>query len=134
LPVSPSRTRREHRRPRPRSRGRLRPLEDKRRYRQYKARTEQLPADYRTTIDALQRYMQVFGPSDKADSLLAMLEDLADLFEQSAADATPIRDVVGEDPAEFVEAFLANYPGGQWINRERQRLRDAIDRATGDKP
>jgi DNA-binding ferritin-like protein (Dps family) len=107
-------------------------FEDKRRYRQYKARTERLPADYRATIEALQRYMQVFGPSDKADSLLAMLEDLADLFEQSAADATPIRDVVGDDPAEFVEAFLANYPGGQWINRERQRLRDAIDRATGD--
>jgi DNA-binding ferritin-like protein (Dps family) len=39
-----------------------------------------------------------------------MLEDLADLFEQGAADGTPLRDVVGEDPVEFAEAFLANYP------------------------
>jgi DNA-binding ferritin-like protein (Dps family) len=109
------------------------PLEDKRRYRQYKARAERLPANYRTTIDALQRYMLFFGPSDKADSLLAMLEDLADLFEQSAADGTPIREVVGEDPVEFVEAFLANYPEGQWISRERKRLSDAIDRATSDE-
>jgi DNA-binding ferritin-like protein (Dps family) len=110
------------------------PLEDKRRYRQYKARTEQLPANYHTAIDALQRYMQFFGPSDQADSLLAMLEDLADLFEQSAADGTPIREVVGEDPAEFAEAFLANYPGGSWIRRERERLSNAIDGVTGDKP
>ena len=64
----------------------------------------------------------------------SMFEDLADLFEQSAADGTPIRDVVGQDPVEFAEAFLANYPGGSWISRERERLTDAIDRVTGDKP
>ncbi|MEU6782298.1 DUF1048 domain-containing protein [Nonomuraea angiospora] len=109
------------------------PLEDKKRYRQYKARTEQLPANYRTAIDALQRYLEFFGPG-KADSLLAMLEDLADLFEQSAAGGTPIREVVGQDPVEFAEAFLRNYPEGQWISRERERLTDAIDRATGDRP
>ena len=34
-----------------------------------------------------------------------MLEDLADLFEQAAADGTPIREIVGDDPVEFVEAF-----------------------------
>ena len=33
---------------------------------------------------------------------------------------------------EFVEAFVANYPEGQWINRERDRLTDAIDRAAGE--
>jgi DNA-binding ferritin-like protein (Dps family) len=113
------------------------PLEDKRRYRRYKARIKRLPAGYRTAIDALERYMQFFGPG-KADSLLAMLDDLADLFEQSAADGTPIREVVGEDPVEFAEAFLRNYPEGQWIHRERERLANAIDHAvdhvTGDEP
>ena len=108
-------------------------IEQKRRYRQYKARTKQLPANYHTAIDALERYMQFFGPG-KADSLLSMLEDLADLFEQSAANATPIREVVGEDPVEFAEAFLRNYPEGQWISRERERLANAIDRVTGDQP
>ncbi|MET8145035.1 DUF1048 domain-containing protein [Sphaerisporangium sp. NPDC005288] len=112
------------------------PFEHKKRYRRYKARTERLPADYHTAIDALQRYMLFFGPG-KADSLLAMLDDLADLFEQSAANGTPVREVVGEDPVEFAEAFLRNYPEGQWISRERARLSDAIDRAAdlaaGDK-
>ncbi|GAA4557061.1 DUF1048 domain-containing protein [Planotetraspora kaengkrachanensis] len=108
------------------------PIEDKRRYRQYKARTEQLPTDYHTAIDALQRYMLFFGPG-KADSLLVMLEDLADLFEQSAANGTPLRAVVGEDPVEFAEEFLRNYPEGQWISRERERLTNAIDRVASDK-
>jgi DNA-binding ferritin-like protein (Dps family) len=40
-----------------------------------------------------------------------MYGDLIDLFEQSAANRTPIRQIVGEDPVEFVETFVRNYPG-----------------------
>jgi DNA-binding ferritin-like protein (Dps family) len=104
--------------------------EQKSRYRQYKARAEQLPEDFHTAIDALERYMEFFGPG-KADTLLPMLEDLADLFEQSVANGTSIRAIVGEDPVEFAEAFLRNYPTGQWISRERERLTNAIDRVAG---
>jgi DNA-binding ferritin-like protein (Dps family) len=107
-------------------------LEDKRRYRQYKARTEQLPANYRTAIEALDRYLNYFGAISKGDILLAMLEDLIDLFEQSAADGTPIREIVGEDPVAFAETFLQNYSDGQWINKERARLIRAIERAAGE--
>jgi DNA-binding ferritin-like protein (Dps family) len=63
---------------------------------------------------------------------LRWLEDLADLFEQSAANRTPISEIVGEDPVEFVEAFVRNYPEGQWITRERERLTNAIARAAGE--
>ncbi|MEV4078585.1 DUF1048 domain-containing protein [Nonomuraea fuscirosea] len=108
------------------------PFEDKKRWRQYKARTERLPAPYHTVIDALQRYMLHFGPG-KADSLLAMLEDLVDLFEQSAANGTSIRALVGDDPVEFAEEFLRNYPEGQWIARERERLTNAVERAAGQE-
>jgi DNA-binding ferritin-like protein (Dps family) len=107
-------------------------LEQKKRYRQYKARTKQLPANYRTAIDALDRYLMYFGAITRGDTLLSMLEDLADLFEQSAADGTPIREIVGEDPVEFAETFLQNYSEGQWINKERERLTKAIDRAAGE--
>ena len=100
----------------------------KRRYRQYKARTTQLPPSYHAAIEALERYLLFFGPG-KGESVLAMLADLADLFEQSAVDGTPLRHLVGEDPVEFAEAFLRNYPEGGWITRERERLTDAIDRA-----
>jgi DNA-binding ferritin-like protein (Dps family) len=104
-------------------------LEEKKRYKQYKARKEQLPANYHTAIDALERYLTYFGSITKGDILVSMLEDLADLFEQSAANGTPIRAIVGENPVEFAETFLQNYSEGQWINKERERLTNAIDRA-----
>ena len=104
---------------------------EKRRWRQYKARTRQLPPSYRTAAEALERYLMCFGPGDGA-SAASMFEDLADLFEQGAARGTPIREIVGEDPVEFAEAFLRNYPEGQWRSRERERLISAIERAAGE--
>lgn len=103
-------------------------MQQKRRYRRYRARADALPAGHQAAVDALQRYMQYFGPG-RANDLLPMLEDLVDLFGQSAADGTPIREVVGEDPLEFADAFLRNYPQGQWISRERERLIGELDRA-----
>ena len=104
---------------------------DKRRWREYKARTRQLPENYRTAVDALERYLMYFGPAD-GDSAASMYEDLADLFEQAAADGTPIREIVGEDPVEFADAFLQNYSKGGWVTRERERLANAIARAEGE--
>ncbi|MFD0883208.1 DUF1048 domain-containing protein [Streptosporangium algeriense] len=106
-------------------------LDEKRRYRQYKARIKQLPEDYRVAVEALERYLMHFGPVDGAGAM-EMYEDLADLFEQSASDGTPIRDVFGEDPVEFVEAFMRNYPAGQYRARERDRFTTAIARAAGE--
>lgn len=104
-------------------------LEQKKQYRDYKARVKQLPTSYRTTIEALERYLMYAGGVSKGDVLVRMLDDLATLFEESAANGIPIRDIVGEDPVEFVETFIANYADGQWINKERVRLTDAIERA-----
>ncbi|MEV4222059.1 DUF1048 domain-containing protein [Nonomuraea sp. NPDC049725] len=103
-------------------------LEDKKRYRQYKARVKQLPPDHRAAVEALERYLLHFGPVDGAGAI-TMYEDLADLFEQAAADGTPIRDIFGQDPVEFVEAFMATYPLGQYRARERARFTSAVERA-----
>jgi DNA-binding ferritin-like protein (Dps family) len=92
----------------------------------YKARTRQLPASYRTVVDALERYLMYFGTGGDGTAIYA---DLVDLFEQSAANRTPIRQIVGEDPVEFIETFVRNYPKGKWIIRERERLNNAIERA-----
>ncbi|MFD4369737.1 DUF1048 domain-containing protein [Rhodococcus sp. NPDC058521] len=108
---------------------------DKRRWREYKARVAALPLGYRTAAGALERYLMYFGPSGEPDSLLSMLADLAELFEQSAADGISIRDVVGADPVEFAEEFLRNYEGSSWVEKERQRLTSAITRAESeDRP
>ena len=80
----------------------------------------------------MERYTNYLGGLGDGDSILSMLDDLADLFEQGAADGTPVREIVGEDPVEFAEAFLRNYPAGQWITRERERLTRSIERAAGE--
>lgn len=108
-------------------------FQDKRRYRQYKERKKQFPESYRTAIEALERYLLYRGLITNGDVLVTMLDDLADLFEQSVANGTPVRTIVGQDPVEFAEAFLRNYSEGEWISKERDRLINAIDRATADE-
>ena len=107
-------------------------FEDKKRWRQYKARKEALPVGYKTAIDGIERYFMYAGAIVKGDVMAQMLEDLADLIEGAAADGTPIRDIVGDDPVEFADTFIANYADGQWINKERKRLVDAIDESANE--
>ena len=104
---------------------------DKRRWREYKARVKQLPPNYRTAVDGIERYLMHFGVLD-GDSAASLFEDVADIFERAAADGTPIREIVGDDPVEFVEALIRNYPKGGYVDRERERLTKAIARAAGE--
>ena len=109
-------------------------IEQKRHYRQYKARIERLPASYRTAVAGFERYTNYLGGLGDAVSMLSMLDDLADLFELAAATGTPVREIVGEDPVEFAEAFLRNYKAGNWITREQERLTRAVHQAEAEDP
>jgi DNA-binding ferritin-like protein (Dps family) len=105
---------------------------DKKRWRDYKARVKALPPDYRAAVDGIERYLMYFGALD-ADSAASLFEDVADLFEQAAADETAIRDIVGEDPVEFVDELARNYRKGGYIDKERARLVKAIEAAQRDQ-
>jgi len=104
---------------------------DKKRWRQYKSRVAALPPSHRTAVAGIERYIMYTGPSD-GDQLMRMLDDLADLFEQTAADGTSVRTVVGSDPIAFAEDFKANYGLGSWLSKEQKRLVDAIDEANAE--
>ena len=103
----------------------------KRQWRAYKARVRRLPPNYRAAVEAIERYLMHFGVLD-ADNAASLFEDVADLFERAAADGTPIRAIVGDDPVEFVDALVRNYSKGGYVDREKKRLTDAIDRAAGE--
>jgi DNA-binding ferritin-like protein (Dps family) len=104
-------------------------LEQKKQYRRYKARIEALPEPYGGVAKALERYFMVYGGVTDGETAVKMLDDFADLWERAAADGTPVRAVVGEDPVEFAETFAQAYTGRQWIDKERARLIRAIDDA-----
>lgn len=107
-------------------------LEQKKQYKQDKARIEALPEPYAPAAAAMHRYLMYYGGVTDGDTLTAMFGDLADLWERAAIDGTPVRAIVGEDPVEFVETFAQAYSGRQWIDKERERLRQAINTAAGD--
>ncbi|MEU5403248.1 DUF1048 domain-containing protein [Streptomyces sp. NPDC005963] len=106
----------------------------KKRWWAYKARVKELPEGHRTAVEAIERYLMHFVPSD-GDSSISMFEDLADLFDQGVADGTSIREIVGEDPVEFADAFVQNYSEGGYVPaKARKRLTDDIARAEGEVP
>jgi DNA-binding ferritin-like protein (Dps family) len=104
-------------------------LGDKKKWREYKARVKALPAPYRAAADGVEKYLMYTGGVSDGKKLIAMCEDLADLFERAAVDGTPVREIVGDDPAEFVDAFAANYSDGGWIDKQKRKLSEAIDAA-----
>ena len=107
--------------------------DERKRYKQYRARKEQLPASYREAIDAVERYALRFGPA-AGETVLTMLEDLAGIFQQGAKAGVPVREIVGDDPVRFTEGFLTGYPANPWAGKEQQRLAPTIaaaERAEG---
>jgi len=100
--------------------------DEKRRFQQYVSRKQQLPADHRAAVDAIERYLVYRGVFTTGDVLLTLLDDLMTLFEECVAEQRSVQAIVGEYPVEFAESLLDNYADGQWISKERRRLTQAI--------
>lgn len=104
-------------------------LEQKKQYKQTKARIDRLPEPYGSAAKAMHRYLMYYGGITDGDTLVAMFDDLADLWERAALDGTPVHQIVGDDPVAFAETFAQSYGGEQWIDKERARLTRAIEDA-----
>ena len=104
-------------------------LEQKKQYRQYRARMEALPAPYADVAKAIYRYFMYNGGLVDGDTIITMMGDFVELWERAAADGTPVREIVGDDPVDFADAFAEAYTGKRWIDKERARLTEAVDAA-----
>jgi DNA-binding ferritin-like protein (Dps family) len=102
--------------------------DEKKRYQQYKARKEQLPASYREAVDAVERYALRFGPGT-GETVVTMLEDLIEIVEHGMKGGAPVREIVGDDPVRLADDFLKNYPANPSAAKEQQRLADTINHA-----
>ena len=100
-------------------------LKQKEQYKQAKARIDSLPGPYKTVANAMHRYFMYYGEITDGDTLAALFSGLADLWEQAAAEETPISEIAGSDPVDFAETFAQAYGGKLWIDKERQRLIDS---------
>jgi DNA-binding ferritin-like protein (Dps family) len=104
-------------------------LEQKRQYKQYRVRMNALPEPYLTAAKAMNRYFMYNSGVVDGDVAIRMIGDFTELWERAAADGTPLRDIVGEDPVEFADAFAEAYVGKRWIDKERARLIRTIEAA-----
>jgi DNA-binding ferritin-like protein (Dps family) len=103
----------------------------KKRWREYRARVRALPPGYRAAVGALQRYLTHRGVVTEGDVLVDLHVELVEVFERAAAQGTPIREVVGADPAHFADTLLGGHAADRWIDGERQRLVTAIAAVPG---
>jgi DNA-binding ferritin-like protein (Dps family) len=105
-------------------------LEQKKRYRQFRARLDALPEPYGRAAKAFQRYfMHSGGTVMDAETILTMMGDFVELWERAAADGTSVKAIVGDDPVEFADSFAQAYTGKRWIDKERARLVTTIEDA-----
>ncbi|AJT41922.1 DUF1048 domain-containing protein [Psychromicrobium lacuslunae] len=104
-------------------------LEQKKQYRQAKARLDALPEPYLSVATAFNRYFMYYGGATEGDTIVQMFLGHADLWERAAIDGTPVSEIVGDDPVEFAESFAEAYGGKRWIDKERSRLNQAVDKA-----
>lgn len=109
-------------------------LEDKKRYRDYRARVRRLPADYRSTAEPLERYLTRVGATSDGAALLSLLTDLVETLEAGANAGAAATVVVGPDPVSFADDLLRRHARGGWIDgwtgNERARLTDAVRAAS----
>ena len=93
---------------------------DKKAYKEFKTEVAKLPQDYQVAFNSLQKYMWNFG---KGEGFQIVFDDLLHLFQESAMENIPLKDVIGEDPVEFADELMAQYPDELWIIKMQNKLR-----------
>lgn len=97
---------------------------EKREYRAYRNRVEALPEEYRKAMTAIEKYMWGFA---KGAGMLGLLQNVLEMFENSASDGLSVKEVVGNDIAGFCDALLAEFPEETWMDKMRKKLRDSVE-------
>lgn len=98
-------------------------MEEKREYRAYQKRIQQLPEPHKKAMAAIDRYMWTFV---KGSGMLHYLKNILEMFEESVREGLSVQDVVGHDIAEFADSLLAEFPEETWMDKERKKLRNSM--------
>ena len=79
-----------------------------------------LPAEYRQVFQEIEKYAWHFSDHSGANMFNA-LTDLLDLFEEGAANGTPIKNITGEKVGDFAETIV-NEVAGKWTDKQKEKL------------
>ncbi len=102
----------------------------KREWKQYKARVQALPPNYRMVMEAIQKHIwNVGGLNDGTQVLSGILE----LLEEGVANGRPVLAVTGDDVAAFCSAVLAEVQAATWAGKKGTKLNEHIHQQLKDK-
>jgi DNA-binding ferritin-like protein (Dps family) len=105
-------------------------LGEKKEWRRMEARARALPRQYRIVYGEIKPYLFRFSTGDGMGTL-AVLQDVLDLFETSAAQGKHVLDVTGEDVAEFCDQRLRGAPSYSYVDKGRASLNRDVIRKLG---
>ena len=99
-----------------------------REWKEFEARAEALPADYRAAWEQIKAHLFPYG-SFTGRNLMPILDGALGLLEESAADGQSVHDVLGED----IKGFSAALAGGEGARSHRDRWREQLNRNVARK-
>lgn len=82
-------------------------IREKREYKQFMGRVDKLPDDYVFVFKKIQTHMWQFAVGAGYD-MMAVQQDLVELFESGAASGKKVLEITGDDVAGFCEELLKN--------------------------
>jgi DNA-binding ferritin-like protein (Dps family) len=100
---------------------------EKKEWRSMEARADALPRDYRIVYGEIKQYLFRFASGDGMETL-AVLKDILDLFETSAAEGKGALDVTGGDVAAFCDQRLR---GTSFMDKWRASLNRDVAKKLG---
>jgi DNA-binding ferritin-like protein (Dps family) len=103
---------------------------DKKEWRSTEARADALPGDYRIVYGEMKQYLWRFTSGDGRDTM-AVLTEVLDLFETSAAEGKRVLEVTGEDVAAFCDERLRGAPS--WVESYLDKGRTSLNRDVAKK-
>lgn len=95
-------------------------FEEKKEWREIKARAKALPSDYRTAYEEIQKYLW------KTSGLgsIKPFGSLLDLFEEGAAEGRSVLEITGNDVAAFADELVRGEDS--YFEKSRQELNNGI--------
>jgi Uncharacterized protein conserved in bacteria len=96
---------------------------EKREWRAHVRRTKALPDDYRYTMQQIEKFMWNFAADGQ---MVAVFDEIVDLFEDGIAEGRTVLEVTGEDVAGFCQSILAEIQAKTWTGKKADELNRAV--------
>lgn len=109
-------------------------LESKKEYRQQMERVKALPEEYQYVFRKIQEQMWRFASGAGYD-MMALHQDLLELFEAGAADGKPVLEITGEDVAAFCDELLRSVRTSEadWRASFNRKIRETVEKKSGGR-